>query len=108
LILVEDEINLLVLPLLVGASMPRQHSGQQRLTTHHKGGKRHERYGTKRPTFEERIRRPSVEDAESAADDGPQRSPRNGAPEDGVYDSRDLIEAGFLASFGFCSMKYLL
>jgi len=28
---VEDEINLLVLPLLVGASMPRQHSGQQRL-----------------------------------------------------------------------------
>jgi hypothetical protein len=101
LILVEDEINLLVLRFWSGRlSMPRQHSGQQRLTTHHKGGKRHERYGTKRPTFEERIRRPSAEDAESAADDEPQRSPRNGAPEDGVYDSRDLIEAGFLASFG--------
>jgi hypothetical protein len=108
LILVEDEINLLVLPLF-GRGVHASPTFRAATTDNPPlGGKRHERYGTKRPTFEERIRRPSVEDAESAADDGPQRSPRNGAPEDGVYDSRDLIEAGFLASFGFCSMKYLL
>ena len=62
----------------------------------------------RRPIFEERFRRPSgVEGTENTADDGPQHSSRNGAPEDGLYDLRNIIEAGILARFGFCSMKYL-
>src|SRR6476646_10993295 len=79
---------------------------QQRLIIHHNGGKRHAYHGTRRPKFEERTWRPSG--IQGAADEGCQLSPRNGSPEDGVYDSWNMIEAGFLASFGFCSMKYLM
>src|SRR5262245_10856613 len=88
--------------------MPHQHSGQQRSITHHNGGKRHARNGTRPPIFEERIRRPSGADgAESTAGEEPKRSPRNGAQEDGLYYSWNMTEVDVLACFGSCESNTL-
>jgi hypothetical protein len=74
----------------------RQHLGQQQLIINHNEGKRHEQHGTRPPIFEERIRRPNgAKGTKSVTGEETQRSPRNGAPEDGVYDSWNMIEAVF-------------
>src|SRR5215467_8373418 len=66
-------------------------------------GEKHGYRGSRPPTFEEWIRRPGgAEGVESVQEGGRRRPSRDGTPEAGACDSRVVIEAGFLAGFGFC------